>query len=65
MCLSNSAWLSQIPWAVPFLMYVPGASEKWDQMKVVGEKAVEDRINLGSTHPDLFHYLVSDTEGLP
>jgi hypothetical protein len=39
-------------------MYIPAASKNWNRMKVVGEKAVDDRIKLGSTHPDLFHYLV-------
>ena len=54
--------LSHIPWAIPLLVYVPGASENLNKMQVAGEKAVEDRINLGSTHPDLFHYLVSHTD---
>ena len=27
-------------------------------MKMVGEETVEQRIKLGSTHKDLFHFLV-------
>ena len=56
----DSAWLSHIPWCIPFLRFIPGASKYWDQMKAVGEQTVEDRVALGSTHHDLFHHLMDE-----
>nr|AAX81445.1 high nitrogen upregulated cytochrome P450 monooxygenase 1 [Phanerodontia chrysosporium] len=58
--MQDSAWISHIPWSIPFLRYVPGASKYWDQMKAVGERAVADRVALGSNHRDLFHYLMDE-----
>lgn len=54
----DAAWVSHIPWALAFVSFLPGATKKWDEMKVVGEKTAEYRLSLGSTHRDLFHHLV-------
>lgn len=56
----DSAWISHIPWSLPFLRFIPGASKYWDQMKAVGEQAVETRVALGSTSRDLFHHLMDE-----
>ncbi|GJE95883.1 cytochrome P450 [Phanerochaete sordida] len=58
--MEDSAWISHIPWSLPFLRFIPGASKYWDQMKAVGEQAVETRVALGSTSRDLFHHLMDE-----
>ncbi len=57
----EAAWISHVPWSIPFLGYIPGGSTSWEEMKVAGEQAVKRRVDGGSIHPDLFHYLVSST----
>ena len=59
----EASWLSHVPWFIPFFRYTPGASKYWDRMKVVGEKTAADRLALGSTHRDLYHYL-TDEDGV-
>ncbi|KAI0344596.1 high nitrogen upregulated cytochrome P450 monooxygenase 1 [Trametopsis cervina] len=61
--LSEAAWISHLPWSLPFLSYLPGATKSWDEMKVVGEATVEARVAAGSKEKDLFYHLI-DEEGL-
>ncbi|EKM54122.1 uncharacterized protein PHACADRAFT_257741 [Phanerochaete carnosa HHB-10118-sp] len=58
--MQDSAWISHIPWCLPYLLFIPGGSKDWDRMKALGEQTVEDRIALGSTHRDLFHHLMDE-----
>lgn len=55
---SVAAWLSHISWAIPFLMFLPGATDDWDNMKALGADMVKQRLSLGSNQRDLFYYLV-------
>ncbi|THH00159.1 hypothetical protein EW026_g2323 [Hermanssonia centrifuga] len=58
--LTEAAWISHVPWSIPFLGYIPGGSTSWEEMKVAGEQAVKRRVDGGSIHPDLFHYLMDE-----
>ncbi|KAJ3554506.1 hypothetical protein NM688_g3073 [Phlebia brevispora] len=57
--LIDAAWLSHIPWAIPFAKTF-GGSSAWDEIKVVGETTVKRRIDAGFQHPDLFHHLLDE-----
>ncbi|EKM50334.1 uncharacterized protein PHACADRAFT_264951 [Phanerochaete carnosa HHB-10118-sp] len=58
--LLDLRWISHIPWAIPFLKLVPGASKNWDDMKAAGDKVALHRVNLDSSRPDLFHHLMDE-----
>ena len=55
--ISESAWISHLPWAVTFLQYL-NASKSWDGIKIVGERTVKARVAAGSREKDLFYHLV-------
>lgn len=60
--LVDLRWISHIPWSIPYLKMIPGASKNWDDMKAAGDKVARHRVSLGSSRPDLFHHL-RDEEG--
>ncbi|THG98784.1 hypothetical protein EW026_g3461 [Hermanssonia centrifuga] len=63
--VTDAAWISHIPWIIPLLKYLPSASKSWEDMKVVGATLVKRRVQDGSTHPDLFHYLMDEDGNEP